>query len=594
VAPTPRSPLPTACTRRDLSIGIGLFVATLVVYAQTLGFDFVHFDDNIYILNVAWVRAGLSLDGLLAAFSERMATTNWSPLVGLSLMLDAELYGVDPAGFHLTNALLHAGNAVLVYALLRSLTGDVWRSALVAALFALHPLRVESVAWVSSRKDVLGTACGLLAMLAYTRWARHRERSAQLGALACCALALMSKPIWVTLPFLLLLLDFWPLDRLRWDDVLHPRQAAAASRGPVLLRLVVEKLPFFALSLAVALVTLAYQDVNRIALGLGVRLENAIAACGWYLVKTLWPTQLSFFYPHPYIPHAGGVPWSGTALALSGALLVAISVGVLHQRRHRYLLVGWLWFLGTLAPVLGLFAQAGTQGMADRYTYLPHIGLFILLVFGAWDLLAPRLRTKAAQRAAIAAASALLVVLGAASAVQSRIWRDTGALFSHGLEITPRNALVLQGMGNHHRRNGRLEAARDYYRRALDVHPRYPTALRHLVDTQIQLGDLDGAISAYRSLILLYGDNARLHDRLAYVLYARGDVEAAARHTARVVELVPGSLRARWQLGWLLRESGDVDGALLHYGEVVSRLPDALAPRQALETLQRQRGGETP
>ena len=452
---------------RDLAIAAALVVATLAIYAQTLGFDFItlrpaaddsaaargpgaaaptpcNFDDDKYVTRNPWVSAGLTADGVRAAFGEA-APFNWSPLVVLSLMLDATLFGVDPGPFHAVNALLHALDAVLVYALWRSLTGAVWPSALAAALFALHPLRVESVAWVAGRKDVLSAAFGLLALCAYTRFARRGSLRAYTAALACTVGALFAKATWVTLPGLFLLLDYWPLRRF----------------GRGLARLFAEKIPFIAVAAAVLVITTAYQQGNRITLEqvpLGDRIVHALAAPAWYLGKTLWPARLAPHYPHPYLATSGGRPWTGAQLALAALSLAALTALAVRFARRGYPLVGWLWFLGTLVPVLGL-AQYGTQGMADRYTHLPHIGLFAALAWGGWDLLAPRLRSPLRRLSTVAAVAAVLLALGAASYAQTRAWRDAETLFAHSLRVMPDNAVMRQGIARCYLGVGRVDDA---------------------------------------------------------------------------------------------------------------------------------------
>ena len=445
---------------RDLAIAVALAAATLVIYGQTLGFEFIslpapadaapgapppcNFDDDKYVTRNPGVQAGLTADGVRAAFVDA-APFNWSPLVVLSLQLDATLFGVGPAGFHAVNAALHALGAVLVFALLRALTGAPWPSAFAAALFALHPLRVESVAWVTGRKDVLSAVFGLLALIAYTRYAQRGSRRAYAAALAGTIAALLSKATWATLPALFLLLDYWPLRRV--------------ASG---VRLLVEKIPFIVAAALVLVVTAAYQIGNRVGLdqlGWGDRIVHALAACAWYVAKTLWPVGLAPHYPHPYLATSGGVPWTPVQLAIAALTLAGISALVLRTARRGYPLVGWLWFLGALVPVLGL-AQYGTQGTADRYTHLPHIGLFAALAFAFWEMLAPRLGSPHVRSAAVAVAAAVLIALGTVSYVQTRVWRDAASLFAHSLAVTRHNAVMRQGIARCYLGAGRADEAR--------------------------------------------------------------------------------------------------------------------------------------
>ena len=442
--------------RRDLAIAAALVAATLAIYAQTLGFAFIslpapadappgapapcNFDDDKYVTRNPWVQAGLSVDGVRAAFTDA-APFNWSPLVMLSLMLDSTLFGVDPAAFHAVNAALHALDAVLVYALLLSLTRARWPSAIAAALFALHPLRVESVAWVASRKDVLSATFGLLALLAYTRFARRRGLKAYAAAFAATVAALLSKATWATLPALFLLLDYWPL-----------------RRPASITRLLAEKVPFVGAAALVLLVTAAYQEGNRVGfaeLALGDRVVHALATCAWYLAKTLWPTGLAPHYPHPYLATSGGVPWTAPQLALAALTLVSLMALAIRTARRGYPLVGWLWFLGALVPVLGL-AQYGTHGMADRYTHLPHVGLFAAVAFAGAEMLAPQLGNPRVRAAVVAAVAAVLRALGSASYLQTRVWRNPDTLFAHSLSVIPHNGVMRQGIARCYQGAGRF------------------------------------------------------------------------------------------------------------------------------------------
>ena len=371
----------TPAGRQLAVLGALLFTASVALYAHVVGFPFVLLDDYQYVLDVPMVRDGFQWSDVPWAFGSYTRASNWHPLTWLSYAFDAELWGVDPRGFHATNLVLHGLNAVLVLVFVHVATGSVWRAAAVAAVFALHPLRVESVAWVSERKDLLSGAFGLLALLAYVGWVR-RGGLARYSVVALCLFAsLASKSMLVTLPFVLLLLDWWPLDRVR------------AGAWP---RLVIEKLPLFAISIAVSALTIvSQQSRDAVAVGatiaLPLRLANSAMSYVRYTAKTLWPSDLIVFYPHPNLP--GGVPWSVWQIAGALLLVAGSLAAVVVWRRERWLAVGWLWFLGTLVPVIG-WVQAGHQAMADRYTYFPSIGLAIVLVFGA---------TRAAERLAATA-----------------------------------------------------------------------------------------------------------------------------------------------------------------------------------------------
>ena len=369
-----------ASNRLRIAIGLALFVGTLALFAQTIGFDFVRFDDRRYVTENPWVARGLTPASLWWAFTT-FTFSNWHPLTWLSYMLDFELYGLDPAGFHATNVLLHAANVTLVFRVLCRATGRTWPCLLAAALFACHPLHVEVVAWVGQRKELLGALFGLLAIDAYVSFSQRGGSWRYSLVALCMGLALMAKPMWVSLPGLLLLLDVWPLSRLRlaWGKV--PGTGGTALRARLL-----EKLPLVALSLASSALTLAAQGRAMEAaggLGLPARAANAVVAYAAYLEKTLWPANLSVLYPHPYL--AGGTPLAPWHITVSALLLVGITATVFAARARPYLMVGWLWFVAGLVPVIGI-VQVGWQAMADRYSYVPHLGLFLLFAWAADDI----------------------------------------------------------------------------------------------------------------------------------------------------------------------------------------------------------------
>ena len=404
--------------------GLALAAFSLALYARTAAFPFIDFDDNRYVTENPVVQAGLSWSGVAWAFRTFHAS-NWHPLTWLSLMMDAQLFGTSAAAMHVENALLHALNAAVVFFALRRMTGEAGRSFWVAALFAAHPLRVESVAWVAERKDVLSSLFGLGALWAYAAYAERPSLRRGLAVFGLFALSLLAKPMWVTLPLLFVVLDRWPLRR-GWR--------------------VREKLPLFALSIASCIVTVAAQRgaMTGAELGLPARVANALVAYVLYLWKTIWPWPLAIHYPYPASIPAWQV---AGAVALLGALtLVAL------QKPWR--LAGWLWFLGTLVPVIGL-VQVGAQSMADRYAYLPHIGLFVAIV---WELRA---------RVLAPAVAALSVV----TLVQQSYWRSHVALFEHSLAVSPDDAIAHGALSQGLRREGRLDEALQHAQAAVRLAP---------------------------------------------------------------------------------------------------------------------------
>lgn len=533
-------------------VGLAISAATAAVYAQTLDFDFVSWDDGVYVTDNAAVRDGLSLEGVAWAFTS-LRDDYWIPLTWLSHMLDAELFGMNPAGHHATAGLLHLLNSLLLFALLRRMTGELAPSALAAGLFALHPLRVEAVAWVSERKELLGTAFGLLALHAYLSWTRRGARTAYLLSLLGFACALMAKPMLVTLPFALLLLEYWPLGRLT--------RRSAGTR-------IVEKLPFFALSAASCVVTLIAQRSALAAtpdVALAQRLANAPVSYVRHLVRTFWPGEYSILYPHPYMPAFGGEPWAAWQIAGSVALLLAVTALALRATRLPWLLVGWLWYLGMLVPVIGV-VQLARQAIADRHTYVPLIGIFVIAGWGV-SLLVERMRPRFPRAGAAAAALCLaILVLAAWSAhARARAFRDSRTLYEQSLRGTPDNPLVHYNLAMELRAEGRTEAAIQHYRAALAVDPDDSSTHNNLATALTEQGRLDEAMHHLRESLRANPKNAQARLNLAGLLYRVGDVEASIDHYRRAVELAPGDGLAHYGLGVALGRAGRIDEAIEQY-----------------------------
>ncbi len=491
---------------RPLGISLALLLLVFLAYWPAVGNHFVSLDDETYVTGNPHVKGGLTGEGVDWAFTSLGYAGNWHPLTWLSHMLDVELFGLNPRGHHLVSIGLHASNAVLLFLVLRGMTGALGRSALVAALFALHPLHVESVVWVAERKDVLSTFFGLLTMAAYGGYVRQRSLGRYGVLLGLFALGLLAKPMLVTLPFVFLLLDYWPLDRVR-----PPPPASRTKRKPAVgpapprgtdpepkLSLVLEKLPLFALAALSAGMTWAAQSrgwaVNY-RFPLWDRLSNALVAYVAYLGKTVWPVNLAAFYPLP----ESGLP-VGRVLA-AGFILGAVTALVLWQRRrYPYLVTGWFWYLGTLVPVIGL-VQVGSQAMADRYTYIPLIGIFILL---AWSLPAFELVSPGARTGAIGGGALLLAGLMALTWVQTTYWRDDQALFGHALAVTRGNWLAHNNLGAFYSRMGRDDEAYTHFKEALRLRPDMPDIHFNIGEALQRMGRLEEAAQEYRTALRLY------------------------------------------------------------------------------------------
>ncbi len=514
---------------------VALAIVTFAAYAQVLQNDFIDFDDDHYVTKNADVRAGLTWRGLRWAFTTTHAS-NWHPVTWLSHMLDCQLFGLEPGRHHLTSLLLHIANALLLFAVLSRMTGAFWRSAFVAVLFALHPVHAESVAWISERKDVLSTLFWLLTVAAYCEYVSSTKRRWYFAALVCFVLGLMSKPMLVTLPFVLLLLDYWPLGCFggaRLSGGCNERKPSGEPvRSRVFRSLVWEKTPFFLLSAISCIITFFAQRSGGAVAAMEIvsataRINNAIVSYVRYLGKLIWPSGLALFYPHA----RDTIPvWQVLGSVL---LLLVISVAVRYlARRRKYLLVGWLWYLGMLVPVIGL-VQVGGQAMADRYTYLPYTGLFIIAAWGAVEFV-PKQRFCRVLLAVVAVV--IVAALGVRTKVQTWYWRDSFTLFKHALDVTEDNYRMHFSLGKVYHMEGRLEEAIGEYHKSLSIRPHWFTTLYNLGTALFQQHKIEQAVAFYRSAVesnpeydpalnnlawlLATAENARVRNPAAAVGYA--------------------------------------------------------------------------
>jgi len=523
-----------------LLAALALVLVTLFAYSPALDGGFVDYDDGAYVTKNPEVAAGLTPAGLRWAFVGSHSA-NWHPLTWLSHMLDVELFSLEPRGHHAMALGLHALNAVLCLALFSSLGARLGASLVVAALFALHPLRVESVAWIAERKDVLSGAFFFLSLLAYARFARRRTRGAYVLTLAALALGLLAKQMLVSLPFLFLVLDRTVLGRTR------ERVSA----------LVVEKLPFFALALAAGLATLWAQAAGGAvrtfeSLPLGVRLANAAVAYVAYLGKALRPTDLAVFYPHPWLVAPEGFAVLGWRVLASLALLLGLSaVAVRRRTSHPWLLAGWLWYLGTALPVIGVL-QVGAQWMADRYAYLPHVGLYAAAV------LAPSaaLRAPGMRRALVAAGLVLALLCVPLTRAQTRVWRDTGTLFGQALRVTERNYVAHINLGFMLHNQGRIDEAERHYRDALAITPNMPDALTNLGAIELVRGELASARARFERVVASQPDFGNAWMLLGQLEQRERRPGAAIRAYRGALAADPDSVDARVELAATLVSSG--------------------------------------
>jgi tetratricopeptide (TPR) repeat protein len=561
----------TVNRRRDLAIGVLIIATILVVYGQVRHYDFVNLDDPINVYRNAHVMKGLTGQGVAWAFTT-MQTGHWHPLTWLSHLIVQDLFGLDAGYHHLVNVFLHILNSLLLYLLLRRMTGGLWRSAMVAVLFALHPLHVESVAWITERKDVLSTLFFMLTLLSYG-WYVDRPSVTRYGVvLGCLALGLMAKPMLVTTPFVLLLLDYWPLGRLQpIPDLTSAKRGSNASgtkendRRLTIAGLLVEKVPLFVLVIASSVVSYiaAHQgDVQRSA-PFGFRIANALVSYVAYLGNLVWPTDLAVFYP--YRGSISVVQWLGAFVVLAGVSGVLIWAG----RRWRYLTVGWLWFMGTLVPVIGLI-QVGEQSMADRFTYIPAIGIFIMVVWGVAELTSDW-RHGHVQRAIVACAVSLGCIVG--SWFQTTYWQNSVTLFQHALDVTKDNYLAHINLGEALELQGHTEKAIPHYEEALRIRPHYYLALYNLGSALGKQGRLEKAEGFLREALTIEPTNADAHSTLGFILTKRGTMEEAIEHLNKALAINPEHAAAYNNLGTAFYRQGKLSQALDQYRKVLTIEP---------------------
>ncbi|HEX5218487.1 MAG TPA: tetratricopeptide repeat protein [Verrucomicrobiae bacterium] len=541
--------------RRPLVICLVLFAVTLGVYWPVRQHDFIYYDDPQFITENDQIKAGLTVSGVSYAFT-RPVVGNWHPITTLSHMLDCQLFAVNPGAHHLMNAAIHAVNAALVFLLLFQMTGSTWRSVAVAALFALHPLRLESVAWASERKDVLCAFFGLLCLMAYARYASRvtcqvsgkacvRARLWYAASLLLLALGLMSKAMLVTWPFVMLLLDVWPLQRFGLSTL--------NSQRLTLRHLLLEKVPFLALCLVVCVITLIVQqeagavaDMNKVAIT--DRIVNAVMSYVRYLGHAIWPAKLAVIYPHPAVFYATAERWPGWAIGVAAVALVAVSVLCVRTLRARpYLAVGWFWYLGTLVPVLGL-VQVGEQALADRYTYLPLIGPAIAVV---WALTAATEKLSFQRQLCFGLGTAVAVACVVLTREQLAYWRNTVTLFERTLQVTSANPSAHFALGTGLESSGNIEQAIREYEAAVAINPRYKKAHYNLGQTFRKQQRWREAAVHYRAVLEVDSKDVPSHLNLAAVLSAQGQTRDAILHYNRALRLDPGSVEALNNLAWI-------------------------------------------
>ena len=565
---------------RDLIISFFLILVTACVFWQVCNFDFVRYDDDKYVTENRHVQAGLTRDGIAWAFLSVYAN-NWHPLTWLSHMLDYQLFAANPAGHHITNLLFHIISTLLLFFILKRMTGFPWRSAFVAVLFAIHPLHIESVAWVAERKDVLSTLFFMLTVWAYARYVELPGIYRYLAIILLFALGLMSKPMLVTLPFVLLLLDFWPLGRLHLEGsffntgasdlkAVGGRNGKGSSMG-----LIIEKIPLFILS-ALSICATIYAQWSGISplesLPFSTRVSNAVVSYISYMGKMIWPSNLAVFYPYQE-----SIPvWQVGGAVLLLVLITAIVVRL--RRRNPYAIVGWLWYLGTLVPVIGL-VQVGYQSMADRYTYLPVIGLFIAIAWMVPDLLA---RWRFHRIALSVLAACVMAALMTVSLFQIRYWQNSMTLFARALAVTKNNVLMETNMAAMLAAQGKFGEAITHYQKALrikqnDLEARYNLTAAIEISMGAMLaaqGRFGEAIAHYQEALRIKPNDFEARYNLANALARQGKVEDAISHYAGILQTKPDAAAVHNNMGIALSQLGRTDEAIVHFREALRIKPD--------------------
>jgi protein O-mannosyl-transferase len=529
--------------RSWLIIGVCLFLAVLTwaVFGRTFWHDFINYDDPRYVYENTKIISGLSFSGIAWAFSH-IHSMNWHPLTTISHMLDCQLYGLNAGWHHFTNVLLHTLAAILLFLALQQMTGALWRSAFVAAVFAIHPLRVESVAWIAERKDVLSGVCFMLTLLAYVYYTRAPSLRRYLVVALMFVLGLMSKPMLVTLPLVLLVLDYWPLCRIGAQTSDGRRQ---------LLMPVLEKIPLIALSAASSVATFLVQK-NAVGwtedLPILERINNAVVSYVLYIWQMFWPVDLAVFYPHP----ENRLPVLEIVSCL--LLLICITVTAIALRKQQpFLLTGWLWYLGMLVPVIGL-VQVGWQGRADRYTYLPQIGLYIAATWAVTDLTA----LYRHQRATLSTAAVLVIgALSLCAWVQTSYWRDSETLFRHALAVTTNNDVAENNLGIVFLGQGKVDEAISLLQAAVDLRSDNSPAHENLAKALLQKGQVADALVHYRKLLELQPDNMEVHNIVGTVLVQQSRVQEGVEEWQKVLSVEPDNGNAMSNLAWVFATSPD-------------------------------------
>lgn len=552
--------------RYGIGVCLFLFFVTLAVYWPVGSFEFDNYDSADYVYENRRVKAGLTAESIRWAFTTTHAS-NWHPVTWLSHMLDVQLFGLNPGAHHWTSVVFHMANVLLLFMVLQLMTGNIWRSGFVAALFAIHPLHVQSVAWIAERKDLLSTFFGLLAIWRYIRYVQWPTIGRFMPVLLFFILSLMAKPMMVTLPFVLLLLDYWPLERFRFG--FNPEVSHHSQRSAFKAALMLEKIPLLVVSVASCIVTVYAQQTggavgSSVAYPFHVRMANALVSYASYIGQMIWPSNLAVFYPYP-----GGLP--GWRIIVAGILLAGITcLAIRFVKSKPWLMVGWLWFLGTLVPVIGL-VQVGTQAMADRYTYVPLIGLFIILAWGGPDLL-KRFRY---QKVGLAVITGLVTItLTIVSWGQVKTWQSSVTLFERALAVTKNNFVAHNNLGHYRLKEGRLTEAINHFTKAVEINPKFELAHLNLGVALSRQGKIDEAIRSYTRALQVKPDFVVAYNNLGNALYRQGKYQKAISNYLQAMQIDPNYEEAYNGIGAVLIRLGEIEKAVVFFKKALQINPD--------------------
>ncbi len=557
----------------QLFISLMLALITLMAYWQVRNNEFINLDDNLYVTDNPHVQNGITFTGALWAFTS-IHNGQWHPLTWLSHMLDCNLYGLNPNGHHMTNLLIHMGNTVLLFIVFFRMTGGLWQSVFIAALFAVHPLHVESVAWVSERRDVLYAFFWMLTMWAYLRYAEVLKPKRFLFVVLFFVLASMSKPMAVTLPFILLLIDYWPLRRFKFHGTNCEEYQEftpsphRARQNLSISRLISEKISLFILAALLSLFTIfANSKVGALSafarLPLKVRVENAVVSYVKYVVKMFWPNRLAVLYPHPV-----HLPSFEVALAAMSFLVAAVLV-FLAGRKRPYVIVGCLWYTVTLLPTAGLL-QSGVQAMADRFTYIPFIGLSIIVIFSTTDYL---VRYRYGKLVLAISGVLVLIILMFFTIVQVGRWKNSVTLFRHTLRVTANNYVIHNNLGVTLARQGNDQEAFEHYTKALEINPRYSDAHYNLAALLARRGMDQEATAHFIETLRIEPERVGAHNDLGVILAKQGKFQEAIAHLAKCVIIDPDYAEAYFNIGFILVQQGRSKEAIPYFNEALRIKP---------------------